>query len=117
MHSLSVQYSRKNGPSLAVPCARKRTLQLKEEVMAKFSSWKIPFASIPFKSHEIELCTCWRDSARKNILTSSLSNSRIDILTKAYSKANIHKQFVSTNAFIRDLVSAAQNRYPIPCLQ
>ena len=66
--------------------------------MAKFSSWNIPFASIPCKSREIELRTCWRDAARKK-------------------KANIHKQFVSTNAFIRDLVSAIQNRYPIPYLQ
>jgi hypothetical protein len=102
---------------LQCPALAKEHLQLKEEVMAKFSSWNIPFASIPCKSREIELRTCWRDSARKNILTSSISNSRIDILTKAYWKANIHKQFVSTNAFIRDLVSAAQNRYPIPCLQ
>lgn len=85
--------------------------------MAKFSSWNIPFASLPFKSREIELRTCWRDAAQKNILTSSLSKSRIDILTKAYWKVNIHKQFVSTKVFIKDLISAAQNRYPVPCLQ
>ena len=97
---------------LLCPALTKEHLQLKEDVKAKFQVWNFPYASIPLRSSESEIRERWRAAARKK--APSLSNARLDILTHLYWKINIQKQFVSTNAFTNDLITAIAHRYPIP---
>ena len=96
---------------LQCPALFKEHLQLKEEVEAKLLFWKIPFASTPLKSYEMETRSRWNAAARKRVAP-SLPNSTMDIITKSYWKANTQKQFISKKNFVSDLSLCLKIDFP-----
>ena len=100
---------------LLCPALTCEHLQLKEEMKAKLTKWNIPFASIPFKSYEVETRIGWRLAALR--ILPSITKLRLDILTKMYWKTHSHKQFISTQNFINDLKFAVKTRYSRSCTQ
>ena len=91
-------------------------LQLKDDVKQKFRLWDFPYSSIPLKSRELETRARWRTAAREKMFP-SITDTRLDILTSAYWKANVTKPLVSTRSFLRDLTASIGNRYPLLCVQ
>ena len=102
---------------LQCPALAKEHLTLKDEVTAKLIYWKIPFAATPVEPNEMVVRLHWSAAARECTALSMMPNSTLDTLTKAYWNANSHKQFISTNSFVKDLTCSVQMRYPIPCVQ
>ena len=78
--------------------------------------WNFPYSSIPLKSRELAIRAQWRAAARETV-ASTITDTRLDILTSLYWKATITKPLVSTKAFLKDLVTSIRNRYPLPCVQ